>query len=105
MQEGQPVDPDMRKAWMWWKLKKWVLHVTNRIFGRFGNSKQVKGDHQKAFAVMFSKQWAGRFLNSYLQVRQPVREGESGSTPSVQFLLMAACSRSVLKEESHTTKC
>ena len=69
-QEGQPEDLELRKGWPWWKLKKWVLHVINRMFSRFGNSKVVKGDHQKAFAVMFSKEWAGRFLQSFLQVRE-----------------------------------
>jgi hypothetical protein len=68
-QEGQPEDVELRKGWPWWKLKKWVLHVVNRMFSRFGNAKVVKGDHQKAFATMFSKEWAGRFLQSFLQVR------------------------------------
>jgi hypothetical protein len=29
-----PSDPDARKAWQWWKLKKWVLHIAYRLFSR-----------------------------------------------------------------------
>ena len=31
MQEGQPMDPDDRKLWPWWKVKKWVLHIFGRL--------------------------------------------------------------------------
>ncbi len=31
MQEGQPTDPDDRKLWPWWKVKKWVLHIFGRL--------------------------------------------------------------------------
>lgn len=32
--EGQPVDPDLRKSWGWWKLKKWTIHILNRLYTR-----------------------------------------------------------------------
>lgn len=32
--EGQPTDPDLRKSWGWWKLKKWTVHILNRLFTR-----------------------------------------------------------------------
>ncbi|KAK9932773.1 hypothetical protein M0R45_019996 [Rubus argutus] len=37
--EGQPADPDLRKAWGWWKVKKWTTHILNRLYTRFGDLK------------------------------------------------------------------
>ena len=33
-QEVMPADPDARKAWQWWKAKKWVMHIAYRLFNR-----------------------------------------------------------------------
>jgi len=32
--EGQPSDPDARKSWGWWKVKKWIAHILNRLYTR-----------------------------------------------------------------------
>lgn len=32
--EGQPVDPEARKTWGWWKVKKWTVHILNRLYTR-----------------------------------------------------------------------
>lgn len=32
--EGQPVDPELRKSWGWWKVKKWTVHILNRLYTR-----------------------------------------------------------------------
>ena len=32
--EGQPVDPEQRKSWGWWKVKKWTVHILNRLYTR-----------------------------------------------------------------------
>jgi importin-7 len=32
--EGQPIDPDIRKSWGWWKVKKWTIHILNRLYTR-----------------------------------------------------------------------
>lgn len=34
--EGQPVDPELRKSWGWWKVKKWTVHILNRLYTRYG---------------------------------------------------------------------
>lgn len=34
--EGEPVDPDLRKSWGWWKVKKWTVHILNRLYTRYG---------------------------------------------------------------------
>jgi hypothetical protein len=32
--DGQPVDPELRKSWGWWKVKKWTIHILNRLYTR-----------------------------------------------------------------------
>lgn len=32
--ESQPVDPELRKSWGWWKVKKWTVHILNRLYTR-----------------------------------------------------------------------
>ena len=34
--EGQPEDLEVRKNWAWWKLRKWILTIVNRLFTRWG---------------------------------------------------------------------
>jgi len=72
--EGQPEDADLRKAWPWWKLKKWSMRVINRMFSRLGDPKLLKED-QKMLAQHFRKQWACKFLQSYLQLLDNKRKG------------------------------
>ncbi|KAG0567157.1 hypothetical protein KC19_7G115500 [Ceratodon purpureus] len=71
--EGQPTDPDLRKVWGWWKVKKWTLHIMNRLYNRFGDPKMSKPEN-KAFAQMFQKNFAGRFLELYMKLLSVVRE-------------------------------
>lgn len=33
--EGQPVDPELKKSWGWWKVKKWTVHILNRLYTRY----------------------------------------------------------------------
>ena len=39
--EGQPEDPELRKNWAWWKLRKWILTIVNRLFTRWGSEARV----------------------------------------------------------------
>jgi hypothetical protein len=71
--EGQPTDPELRKVWGWWKVKKWTLHIMNRLYNRFGDPKMSKPEN-KAFAQMFQKQFAGKFLELYMKLLSVVRE-------------------------------
>lgn len=32
--EGEPADPELRKSWGWWKVKKWTVHILNRLYTR-----------------------------------------------------------------------
>ena len=33
--EGQPTDPELRKSWGWWKVKKWTVQILNRLDSRY----------------------------------------------------------------------
>jgi hypothetical protein len=39
--EGQPIDPEIRKSWGWWKVKKWTIHILNRLYTRSVFNKHV----------------------------------------------------------------
>ncbi|XP_042430616.1 importin beta-like SAD2 isoform X1 [Zingiber officinale] len=72
--EGQPTDPELRKAWGWWKVKKWTIHILNRLYTRFGDLKLQKPEN-KAFAQMFHDSCAGKILQCDLQLLNVVRTG------------------------------
>ncbi|KAJ6795933.1 importin beta-like SAD2 [Iris pallida] len=73
--EGQPIDPDLRKSWGWWKVKKWTIHILNRLYTRFGDLKQQKAEN-KAFAQMFQKSYVGKILECHLCLLNEIRLGE-----------------------------
>ncbi|RLM79588.1 importin beta-like SAD2 [Panicum miliaceum] len=73
--EGQPIDPEIRKSWGWWKVKKWTIHILNRLYTRFGDLKLQKPE-SKAFAQMFQKTHAGKILACHMQLLNAIRTGE-----------------------------
>ncbi|KAM0867041.1 hypothetical protein ACQ4PT_042251 [Festuca glaucescens] len=73
--EGQPIDPDIRKSWGWWKVKKWTIHILNRLYTRFGDLKLQKSE-SKTFAQMFQKNYAGQILGCHLQLLNAIRTGD-----------------------------
>ncbi|XP_051118176.1 importin beta-like SAD2 [Andrographis paniculata] len=73
--EGQPVDPELRKSWGWWKVKKWTVHILNRLYTRFGDVK-LRNQENKAFAQMFQRNYAGKILECHLNLLNAVRVGE-----------------------------
>ncbi|GJM85010.1 hypothetical protein PR202_ga00737 [Eleusine coracana subsp. coracana] len=73
--EGQPIDPEIRKSWGWWKVKKWTIHILNRLYTRFGDLKLQKPE-SKAFAQMFQKNYAGKILACHMQLLNAIRTGD-----------------------------
>ncbi|KAJ7979108.1 importin beta-like SAD2 [Quillaja saponaria] len=61
--EGQPTDPELRKSWGWWKVKKWTVHILNRLYTRFGDLK-LQNPENRAFAQIFQKNYAGKILDN-----------------------------------------
>ncbi|CAL8992332.1 unnamed protein product [Prunus brigantina] len=72
--EGQPSDPELRKAWGWWKVKKWTVHILNRLYTRFGDLK-LQNPENRAFAQMFQKNYAGKILECHLNLLNVIRTG------------------------------
>ena len=65
---GCPPDPDDALEWPWWKLKKWALHLVNRLAGRVGDPSLARPGTPDAVAAT---QWASaragdRFLEAAL---------------------------------------
>ncbi|KAE8022774.1 hypothetical protein FH972_008548 [Carpinus fangiana] len=73
--EGQPADPELRKSWGWWKVKKWTIHILNRLYTRFGDLK-LQNPENKTFAQMFQKSYAGKILESHLNLLNVIRVGD-----------------------------
>ncbi|KAJ9546837.1 hypothetical protein OSB04_019380 [Centaurea solstitialis] len=73
--EGQPADPELRKSWGWWKVKKWTVHILNRLYTRFGDLK-LQNPENKAFAQHFQKNYAGKILECHLNLLNAIRIGD-----------------------------
>lgn len=68
-QEGQPQDWELRKAWPWWKVKKWTLHVAHRLFKRYGDPRGLAdGSPERAFADLWRKHCSAQFLQAQLDL-------------------------------------
>ncbi|KAI3813925.1 hypothetical protein L1987_18660 [Smallanthus sonchifolius] len=73
--EGQPADPELRKSWGWWKVKKWTIHILNRLYTRFGDLK-LQNPENKAFSQHFQKNYAGKILECHLNLLNAIRVGD-----------------------------
>nr|AAD24843.1 putative importin (nuclear transport factor) protein [Arabidopsis thaliana] len=97
--EGQPMDPELRKSWGWWKVKKWTVHILNRLYSRFGDPK-LQSPENKPFAQMFQKNYAGRILEGHLNFLNTIRVG--GYLPDrVINLLLQYLSNSISKNSMY----
>ncbi|XP_022722400.1 importin beta-like SAD2 [Durio zibethinus] len=98
--EGQPVDPELRKSWGWWKVKKWTVHILNRLYTRFGDLK-LRNPENKAFAQIFQKNYAGKILECHLNLLAVIRVG--GYLPDrVTNLILQYLSSSISKNSMYT---
>ncbi|KAL1561343.1 secondary alcohol dehydrogenase (SADH2) [Salvia divinorum] len=98
--EGQPEDPELRKTWGWWKVKKWTVHILNRLYTRFGDVK-LQNPENKAFAQMFQKNYAGKILECHLNLLNVIRVG--GYLPDrVINLILQYLSNSISKSNMYS---
>ncbi|CAN8315578.1 unnamed protein product [Cochlearia groenlandica] len=97
--EGQPMDPELRKSWGWWKVKKWTVHILNRLYSRFGDPK-LQTPENRPFSQMFQKNYAGRILEGHLNFLNTIRVG--GYIPDrVINLLLQYLSNSISKNSMY----
>lgn len=65
------VDPEDRPDLIWWKCKKWALHLLSRIFERYGSPNNVQKEYKKFaewYIVKFSPEVLGtisKILDQY----------------------------------------
>ncbi|KAE8673868.1 Importin beta-like SAD2 [Hibiscus syriacus] len=98
--EGQPADPELRKSWGWWKVKKWTVHILNRLYTRFGDLK-LRNPENRAFAQMFQKNYSGKILECHLNLLGVIRVG--GYLPDrVINLILQYLSSSISKNSMYT---
>ncbi|BDA47636.1 Importin-7 [Coccomyxa sp. Obi] len=75
--EGQPADLAARKAWPWWKAKKWSLHIAQRLFARYGDPKHTKeGTPERAFAQLWKQHCSLQFLDAHLSLLAGLAQGQ-----------------------------
>ncbi|KAF5733857.1 importin beta-like SAD2 isoform X2 [Tripterygium wilfordii] len=99
-QEGQPMDPELRKSWGWWKVKKWTVHILNRLYTRFGDLK-LQNPENRAFAQLFQKTYAGKILECHLNLLNVIRVG--GYLPDrVINLILQYLSNSISKNSMYS---
>lgn len=55
--ETNAVDEDERPDLVWWKCKKWAMHLLHRIFDRYGSPGNVANDY-KEFANYYLKTYS-----------------------------------------------
>ncbi|GLT74887.1 hypothetical protein SLA2020_466520 [Shorea laevis] len=97
--EGQPMDPELRKSWGWWKVKKWTVHILNRLYTRFGDLK-LRNPENRAFALIFQKNYAGKILECHLNLLNAIRVG--GYLPDrVTNLILQYLSSSITKNSMY----
>ncbi|OIT27271.1 importin beta-like sad2 [Nicotiana attenuata] len=70
--EGQPTDPEIRKLWGWWKVKKWIVRILNRLSLWFGDVKLQTPDNE---AETFQENYAGKFFECHLNLLNVLRGG------------------------------
>ncbi|XVE81091.1 hypothetical protein DITRI_Ditri15bG0035500 [Diplodiscus trichospermus] len=98
--EGQPTDPELKKSWGWWKVKKWTVHILNRLYTRFGDLK-LRNPENRAFAQMFQKNYAGKILECHLNLLGAIRVG-SYLPDRVTNLILQYLSTSISKNSMYT---
>ncbi|KAE8698049.1 Importin beta-like SAD2-like protein [Hibiscus syriacus] len=98
--EGQPLDPELRKSWGWWKVKKWTVHILNRLYTRFGDLK-LRNPENRVFAQIFQKNYAGKILECNINLLGVIRVG--GYLPDrVTNLILQYLSSSISKNSMYT---
>ena len=71
---GQPTSDEQRKAWPWWKVKKWATRIAQHIFNRYGNPRSAK-EEDRAFTTYFKDHLSLLLLQPTLGMLQHQAQG------------------------------
>ncbi|KAF8071226.1 SAD2 [Scenedesmus sp. PABB004] len=70
-----PPGVDERRKWIYFKALKWVLHITYRLFNRYGEPRLCNAGTDQQFAQMFEAHVSSQFLEDQLHVLHPLASG------------------------------
>ncbi|XP_063677673.1 importin-7-like [Bolinopsis microptera] len=79
-------DKDELPNVVWWKLKKWAMHLMTRIFERYGNTTNISKEYKK-LGHFFSSQFAVPVLNTLLVSLAETNQGNFMSPRVLQRIL------------------
>ena len=65
---GEGVDEEDKPSLIWWKQKKWALHILSRLFERYGSPGNVSSEY-KDWSEWYLKTFSPGILASILKVR------------------------------------
>eukprot|EP01103_Thecamoeba_quadrilineata_P015393 TRINITY_DN4851_c0_g1_i1.p1 TRINITY_DN4851_c0_g1~~TRINITY_DN4851_c0_g1_i1.p1 ORF type:complete len:1011 (-),score=143.11 TRINITY_DN4851_c0_g1_i1:224-3256(-) len=74
--DQQPLDPQHRHKWPWWRAKKWVGIILTTLFTRY-SSKSSDDELVKAFGPQFMSSFAPSMLHAFLTALCPIGKGVS----------------------------
>merc|ERR1719351_517796 len=69
-----PMDNEERLKLIWWKEKKWVMHILTRFFERYGSPGNVATEY-KDFSEWFLKTFSQGILTSIFKIFDAYRRG------------------------------
>ncbi|XP_077868643.1 importin-7 isoform X2 [Saccoglossus kowalevskii] len=73
-EETQQVDVDDRPELVWWKCKKWAMHVIARVFERYGSPGNVTKEYNQ-FAEWYIKVFSNEILHVLCRYLDQYRKG------------------------------
>ncbi|XP_077995074.1 importin-7-like [Glandiceps talaboti] len=72
--ECQQVDEEDRPELIWWKCKKWAMHILARVFERYGSPTTVSKEYEQ-FAEWYLKAFSNEILHVLLKMLDQYRQG------------------------------
>ena len=54
--------------WVWWKTKKWVIHITQRLVSRYGDARHCREGVDQAFSQAWIRDCSANFLEAHLAI-------------------------------------
>jgi len=80
------IDDEDKPSLIWWKQKKWALHILTRLFERYGSPGNVASEY-KDFSEWYLKTFSQAILTSILRVLNAYRQNVYVSPRVMQLAL------------------
>lgn len=72
-EQTNQIDEDDRPELIWWKCKKWALHIVCRVFERYGTTGGVTKEY-KEFSEWYLKTFSGGIITVLLKILDQYRQ-------------------------------